>query len=441
VNFLSVCSGIEAASCALEPLGFQPIGFAETDKACGRVLAHHFAAVPNFGDFTAIDLGALGNVDMLIGGTPCQAFSVAGKRLSLADARGNLTLAFVALAHELARSHGLKLAWWENVPGVLNTPDDAFGCFLAGLVGADDALHHPAGERWPDAGLVAGPRARAAWRILDAQYFGLAQRRRRVFVVASFGDLDPAAILFERQGLQGNPAPGREAGERVAGTLRASLGKRCGQADGSDAADTLVAFGGGNRSGSIEQAATLTAKGQKCDFEVETFVAQLAATLPAGQNSTGGNRQPGTSAETAATMLVALDCKAGGETGFAVGDVPGALRGGGHGGGHAAVAFDLRGREGGAAFEGPHDTANIRAANGGSSRSYVADTWAVRRLTPTECERLQGFPDGWTATPDSKGKIQADGVRYKQLGNSMAVPVIAWIGRRILAAAAAAREA
>ncbi|MBX9911226.1 MAG: DNA cytosine methyltransferase [Beijerinckiaceae bacterium] len=173
----------------------------------------------------------------------CQAFSFAGKRLSLEDARGNLTLAFAVLAHELAGSHGLRNALWENVPGVLSTDDNAFGCFLGALVGADDALHLPSGiGRWPDAGMVAGPRARAAWRVLDAQYFGLAQRRERVFVVVDFGNgADPAAVLFEPQGLQGNSAPRREAGQVAAATVTASAGG----CSGKDGIDGRLAYGGG----------------------------------------------------------------------------------------------------------------------------------------------------------------------------------------------------
>lgn len=455
MRFLSVCSGIEAASCALEPLGFTPVGFAEIDKAASRVLAHHFGSnmpgeplsnngVPNFGDFTALDASVLGSVDMLIGGTPCQAFSVAGKRLSLADARGNLTLSYVALAHDLARFCGLRCAVWENVPGVLSTSDNAFGCLLGGLVGADypvagcdrpgvgesnwfwrwNAKSRVHKTRWPHHGMVAGPKGRAAWRVLDAQYFRLAQRRRRVFVVVSFGDLDPAAVLFERQGLRGNSPPRREAGQAVAGTLEAGLDRRNGQPNDHDPAGGLVV--------APEISPALKArdfKGPSSDGDGDG--APLIAHALRGEGFDASEDGTGRG-----TPIVPVAFRNSPNCGsWETGDRIDALTTGTDRT-QSVVAFDLRGREGGAQFEGPHETANIRAASGGSSRSYVAETWAVRRLTPTECERLQGFPDGWTAVPDSKGRSQADGPRYKQLGNSMAVPVISWIGRRVLAAAA-----
>ena len=153
--------------------------------------------------------------DLIVAGTPCQAFSVAGMRKGLEDPRGNLTLAFVEICHATvaARPDGKLAVLWENVPGVLSDKGNAFGAFLGGLVGADDALSSPDGGSWPGVGMVSGPRARLAWRVLDAQYFGVAQRRRRVFVVVDFGGaVDPAAVLFECQGVRGNTPPSREAG-------------------------------------------------------------------------------------------------------------------------------------------------------------------------------------------------------------------------------------
>lgn len=536
MRYLSICSGIEAASVAWEGLGFAAAGFSEIDPFASAVLAERFGsnlpgeplshnAPPNFGDFTAIPLDALGPVDLLVGGTPCQAFSFAGKRLSLADARGNLTLAFAVLAHELAGSHGLRYALWENVPGVLSTPDNAFGCFLGAIVGADAPLDLPAGiGRWPDAGMVAGPRARAAWRVLDAQYFGLAQRRERVFVVVGFGSgADPAAVLFEPQGLQGNSPPRREAGQKPAPTVAGGARSR-----GGYSADDIplvggLAYGGGRRSGPIEVAATLTAKGHRGDFEVETFIADVAATLPAGGNATGGSRYPGTGAETAGTMLIAHTLRGEGfdasedGTGRGIPLVPVALRGhsdygdglpclraeGGDAGGgsEALIAFDPRQSDVlvygdltgplDTKFPGPAiafsckdhgaDAADdlaptLRAMGHGESHAnaggqvavafaqnsrdevrlqggdgqivgapaaepgmkqttYIQQGWAVRRLTPTECARLQGFPDhhsriAWRGKP---AEDCPDGPQYKTYGNSMAVKVMRWLGGRLKA--------
>lgn len=332
MRYLSICSGIEAATVAWEPLGWTAVGFAEIEPFAAHVLYEHYSScrprampdpnepgiepkhrqerraaikavaslpaqtngVPNFGDFTTIDPETLGPVDLLVGGTPCQAFSFAGKRQSLADVRGNLTLAYAVLAHGLVRSCGLKNALWENVPGVLSTDDNAFGCFLGALVGADDAVPLPPGaERWPDAGMVAGPRARAAWRLLDAQYFGLAQRRERVFVVVDFGGgADPAAVLFEPQGLQGNTPPRREAGQAVAGTLSACTEGGGGLGTDFDLDGGLHAFGGNNTTGPIDVSTAVNAHGGpngRQDFESETFIVapETAATLTRGAESAG----------------------------------------------------------------------------------------------------------------------------------------------------------
>lgn len=591
MRYLSVCSGIEAATVAWHPLGWTAAGFAEIEAFPSAVLAHHYPNVRNFGDFTLLrDQPWIVDADVLVGGTPCQAFSVAGLRLSLSDDRGNLSLEFIRLANaidDLRSAAGREpcAVLWENVPGVLSTRDNAFGHFLAGLAGAVDPLDPP-GRRWNDAGVVAGPKRTVAWRILDAQYFGLAQRRRRLFVVASAGGLDPVEVLFEREGVRRDTAPRRETGQRVAGTREARAGT--GGADDNQAqAGHLIpqAYGGNDTRGPIDVATAVNAHGGphgRLDFESETFIAHtlrgggfdasedrtgrgtpivpvafdarqsdvltygnmtgpldtgghsiavafsakdhgadaaddLAPTLRAmghaDNHANGGgqlavafdttqitsasnysNPKPGdpchplaAGAHPPAVALLILE--AGARTGTSTDDPRAGIGIGDDGdpmftlqsGKQHAVAFDLRGREGGAQFEGPHDTASIRAASGGSSRSYVAQPaysiqeravsenlengpggkgWneetaytlearnkvqaaatgmAVRRLTPKEAARLQGFPDDYLDIT-YRGKPAADGPKYKALGNSMAVPVMRWIGRRIQMVEAMLRE-
>jgi len=383
LRYLSVCSGIEAASVAWEPLGWCPVAFSEIDAFASAVLAHHYRSVPNWGNMTRFKEWPDAAVDLLVGGTPCQSFSVAGLRKGLDDPRGNLALVYLGLVDR----YRPKWVVWENVPGVLSSSKRRdFGAFLGAL--------GQLGYGW-------------AYRVLDAQYIrtrrfsgAVPQRRRRVFVVGYLGDWRPAAaVLFEPESLRGNPPPRRKPGQGlthdVAGSL-VSSGRgveRCGETRGQDPVVGLIqqGFGGGNTSGPIDVAACLTAKGMRIDFEVETFVAHTLRGSGFDASEDG--------------------------TGRGVPLVP--------------VAFDLRGREGCAMLEGPHDTANIRAASGGSSRSYIATRWAVRRLTPLECERLQGFPDGYTNVPYRKRKSSADGPRYKALGNSIAVNAMDWLGRRI----------
>ena len=235
MRFGSVCSGVEAASLAWNPLGWQAAWFAEIEPFPCAVLAHHYPNVPNYGDMTTlperIRKGEIEAPDLLCGGTPCQAFSVAGMRKSLDDARGNLSLVFCELANAIDSARSVcglapAIIFWENVPGVLHTKDNAFGCFLAGLVGSDVPLTPGTkGDRWPSAGMAAGSKRRAAWRVLDAQFFGVPQRRRRVYVVASSGEgggIDPSQILFERRSLSGNPS--QSGGERQDNSKRTQGG-------------------------------------------------------------------------------------------------------------------------------------------------------------------------------------------------------------------------
>ncbi|WP_421523111.1 DNA cytosine methyltransferase [Pseudomonas yamanorum] len=233
ITYGSVCSGIEAATQAWHPLGMRAAWFAEIEPFPSAVLAHHYLDVPNHGDMTKLAAlvlaGKIPAPDVLVGGTPCQDFSVAGMRAGLGGERGQLTIKFVELADAIdhvrtARGEAECVLTWENVPGVLSDKGNAFGCFLGALAGEDCELQPP-GKKWQDAGCVYGPKRTIAWRVLDAQYFGLAQRRRRVFVVASARDgFDPAEVLFEREGARRDSPPGWPAKLALHPTLTAQGG-------------------------------------------------------------------------------------------------------------------------------------------------------------------------------------------------------------------------
>lgn len=442
MKYGSVCSGIEAASKAWEPLGWKPAWFSEIEPFPSAVLAHHWPEVTNLGDMTKIaDAVRAGDVeapDILVGGTPCQAFSIAGLREGLSDDRGQLTLSYVELANAIdakrrERGEPESIIVWENVPGVLSSKDNAFGCFLAGLAGESSELQ-PAGGKWTYAGCVSGPERIIAWRVLDAQFFGVAQRRRRVFVVASARKgFDPAAVLFELDSVRRDSAPRRETGSQITGTVtsRTSAGGglgdfelnggltavsaltargvgTCGADDNQAQAGHLIAFGGGNTTGHIDVATACTAHGIRLDFDTETFAVH-------------GTQDPDTNRELAHTL-------------------------GRNNGQENAIVTEpftlaIRGRSEGSTVEVRNDgTANaLLTPNGGRAGMGVgAIGWGmqVRRLTPIECERLQGFPDNHTLI-GWRGKDAAecpDGPRYKAIGNSMAVPVMRWIGDRIAAA-------
>lgn len=396
LRYLSVCSGIEAATVAWHPLGFQPVAFAEIEKFPCAVLEHHYPHVPNRGDMTKFQEWPDAAVDVLVGGTPCQSFSVAGLRAGLADPRGNLALTYLAIADRY-RPHWLV---WENVPGVLSSNGGRdFGAFLGGL-----------GE------LGYG----FAYRVLDAQYFGLAQRRQRVFVVGHLGDWRrAAAVLFERESLQGHPAPRREAGEGVAGCF--TPGAHPGGYNGQDAHNGLLV---------PEIAPTLSASGHgaarvRGKREEEDWL--IAHTLR-GEGFDGS--EDGCGRGTPIVPIAFSKNDHGQDYGY---DISPTVRKCGDGGGvQPCVAFNW---QNGGGYGEAHDGLGISEEHTPPmSRSQVAAVastrHAVRRLTPRECERLQGFPDDYTLIP-YRGKFAADGPRYKALGNSMAVPVMAWIGKRI----------
>ena len=421
MKYLSVCSGIEAASVAWHPIGWKALAFSEIEAFPRAVLSHHYPDVPLHGDFTVLrDEPWIADADVLVGGTPCQAFSVAGLRQSLSDDRGNLTLEYVRLADavdDLRRARGEQpaIVVWENVPGVLSVKDNAFGCFLAALVG-NDAPIVQTGKRWTNAGLVVGPKRAAAWRVLDAQYFGVAQRRRRVFVVASARDgFDPAAVLFEREGVPRNTPPSRSQGQEVAGTLEASLGR---------------SRGAGTPASSIthELAPALVSSDRGVERIGETRGQDPVVAHVVGALTARGVEDYGAPAVDGGHYLpVAFH-----PTQDPISSTDGTTHALGCGSkqGQASVAVALKTDVTPKWQDDVAFTLTLPSPTGGGQPQAVATSMAVRRLTPRECERLQGFPDDYTLIP-VRNKPAADGPRYKALGNSMAVPVMHWLGKRI----------
>ncbi|WP_412021935.1 DNA cytosine methyltransferase [Burkholderia cepacia] len=397
IRFGSVCSGIEAASCAWHPLGWQTAFVSEIEPFPSAVLAHHYPTVPNLGDMTKFKEWPDAAIDLLVGGTPCQSFSVAGLRKGLADPRGNLMLTYLAIAERYVP----RWLVWENVPGVLSSIEGRdFGTILGGLAELGYGF---------------------AYRVLDAQFFGVAQRRRRVFVVGHLGDWRrAAAVLFERQSLLGHPAPSREARKGIAPALSARTKGGGGLGTDFDCDGGLIP----------EIARALTTSNQRIDAETETLLVAHALRgegFDASEDGTGrgtplvpvpfdttqitsrvnrSSPRPGDPchpiAAGAHAPAIAFDCKSSGQNGFGIGEVASTMRSMGHADSHQ---------------------------NGGGHQAVVHGT-AVRRLTPRECERLQGFPDDYTRII-VRGKPAADGPRYKALGNSMARTVMLWIGKRI----------
>jgi len=407
MKYGSVCSGVEAASVAWHHLNWEPQWFSEIDKFPSAVLNHHFPSVPNLGDMTNYKEWPNEPIDLLVGGTPCQSFSVAGLRKGLDDPRGNLMLTYLGIADRY------KPKWivWENVPGVLSSNKGRdFGTFL----GALGALGYG-----------------FAYRVLDAQYFGVAQRRRRVFVVGYLGDWRrAAAVLFERESLSGNPAPSRETREEVAKCLTSRVGSAyCADTEQfvtddlkwpAEVASTLNASFGSKQGledqhinggaplfvPAIQSVKTITASYGTggADFETKPLVYGPPIGFPAEMSGT----QAASTAELSPTLSV------------------------GHTTAVAIQAQALKEKQPKSQGFGIDESGTSYTLTAGD-RHVMQYGHQVRRLTPIECERLQGFPDNYTQIPyrNKPSEDCPDGPRYKAMGNSMAVPVMRWIGERI----------
>lgn len=411
MRYISLFSGIEAASVAWAPLGWEAVAFSEIDPFCNAVLKTRFPAVPNLGDIQHVDWRHYrGRANVVIGGSPCQSFSIAGKREGLKGASG-LMFEYIRAVREILPECFI----WENVPGALSSEHGrAFGLLLQQM----DALGY-----------------NLAWRILDAQFFGLAQRRERVFLVGVLGDATRACeILFEPQGVPWGAESSKEKRAQLTSTTRARpyhAGFKYG-----------AAASAGSLGYAIEQSPTLTSDWH-CPAICYGIVGNIIGRTPENGGNGLGYCNPD---EEAMYTLTATDrhaiaytpqqtreitCMTSTHTNSYVGsETCGCLTA------HISkdapvVAFAQNERDEVRLIgrKGDHVGA-IPAAPGIKQSSHVLEEFGVRRLTPTECERLQGFPDGWTDI-EYRGKPAPDTQRYKSLGNSMAVPVVEWIGKRI----------
>ena len=485
MKYLSVCSGIEAASIAWHPLGWEAAGYSEIEPFPSAVLKHHYPDVTNFGDMTKYKEWNLESIDLLVGGTPCQSFSVAGLRKGLADPRGNLALVYCGILDHF------RPQWfvWENVPGVLSSNGGRdFGSFLGALAELGYGF---------------------AYRVLDAQYFGVAQRRRRVFVVGYLGDWRPAAeVLFERESVRGDSAPSREKRQEITRIVAPSLTASNDPSRSPQSSEVT------QQVYSVLQATESVAKclitKTRLDSETETLIPTYAIQgSMIGRSDNAGPQGDGINEEVCFTQNTTDRHAVAQPIAFE----PGKLKRLGYGdakpnlcptlradagdnqlavaqpiymgnaeGGAKEVPFLTCHNLGGTAgisnqtpligqpitFSGqmsvPQTDVDMSAtlqaknpmavaafkhtmgakAHGIGYAEEIAPTMdtkpesigvmqhmAVRRLTPVECERLQGFPDNYTNIPWRKSDESPDGPRYKALGNSMSVPVMAWIGQRI----------
>ena len=458
MKYISLFSGIEAATVAWEPLGWEAVAFSEIDPFPSAVLAQRFPNVPNLGDITKVDWSEYrGAVDVVVGGSPCQSFSIAGNREGLKGESG-LMFEYIRAVREIMPRYFV----WENVPGALSCEKGAaFGQLLSEM---DDLGY----------GL--------AWRVLDAQFFGVAQRRRRVFLVGCLGDAERAAeILFEPESLSWDSPSSREKRKELAAdaergvggsclpinTMVATRGWKLGRGTGfginedGEAQYTLSATHSHAVAyciqGDIARGAHMGQNGKgwsdtgEC-YTLNTMDVHAAAyTLKIRGGCDGGGKGPLIQEDVSATLATNQDqtlfqpanvlClnDQGGSVMTVQEEIAPTLRAQTHG--HEPIVMDR------AAFNPKLNPSNGEDYVGalcardfkGVGNQYVSEgkilfsgnpEYIVRRLTPVECERLQGFPDGWTDV-EYKGKKAPDGKRYKALGNSMAVPVMRWIGERI----------
>lgn len=383
----SLFDGIGGFPLAAKRVGIKPVWASEIEPFCVSVTKRHFPEMLHLGDIRGINGAEIEPVDIITFGSPCQDLSVAGKREGLDGKNSSLFYEAIRIIREMREATNGRypiFAVWENVPGAFSSNQGRdFAAVLSALVGTKVDL--PAGvRRWTSAGVAFGPQGQAAWRVLNAQFWGVPQRRRRIFVVADFRGQRAGQILFEPQGVPGDIEEGRKTREKITGGVEKGAGRSRG--DGTELIAPEVA------------ACLTTGTGIRFDAETETFITVRTFAIRTAQTSSNGW---GVSEEVAYTLDLA--------NGQAVAEV---------------AAVDVRNLR-----ETPELSGTLQAkSSGGYSLNYqnpVRIGYRVRRLTPVECERLMGFPDGWT-------EGGSDTARYRALGNSVAVPCVEWIMRRIV---------
>lgn len=468
MRYLSLFSGMEAAHLAWAPLGWKCVAVSEIESAPCALLRHRLPDVPNLGDVTAIadaQIAALGQIDVVIGGSPCQDLSVAGRRAGLAGARSSLFHHQMRIFNAARHFCGARWLVWENVPGAFSSNQGRdFAVVVGAMAGSE--LPVPAGG-WGSEGVALGDNGLVEWSVLDAQWFGVAQRRRRVFAVLDSGNWsDRGPVLLERDSMRGDSAPSRDQGESVTGTLSA-------RTQGGGGLGTDFECQGGLVAGTLSANPKAAGSATQQDAHAGLLIPAVAHTLraegfDASEDGTGrgtplvpvafdttqvtskanvSRPKPGDPCHPlcagAHAPAIAFGCKDSDPARSVSDEVAPTLRAMGHqtshanAGGQVAVAYAI---QAGATRVNPAsgpDGVGVQA-----DHAYTIEARAevqavgympnqVRRLTPRECERLQGAPDDWTLVPNAQGKPMADGPRYRMLGNSFAVPVIHWIGEQI----------
>ena len=474
MRYLSLFSGIEACSVAWAPLGWECVAVAEIEPWPSRALAHHYPDVPNLGDVTKVteeQIAMLGRIDVVVFGSPCQDLSVAGKRKGLDGARSGLFFTAMQIVGWARQWCDCRFALWENVPGAFSSNKGRdFAAVVDAMAGLEGTGVPPKG--WGTEGCTLGSEAMVEWSTLDAQWFGVAQRRRRVFALADFGDWrNRPPILLESESVRGDTAPRREAGQDVTHSVAPCLTssgrgvERTGDTRGQDPVIAVLRRPVLSAStGDVSHCLNAGGMG-RIDYETETMIVTsevVSPTLMSGSTSPAAHGKKNGTDREALVGIIPFDTtqitSAANYSNPKAGDPCRPLAAGAHPPAIAfnsnaqpdemkfdehvsapptcsqysavAIGFDILGTPASEVARATEVHTPLRARVPGqlenSTVTMVASGMRVRRLTPVECEKLQGFEPGYTAIPKAK-----DGPRYKALGNSMAVPVMRWIGQSI----------